>query len=400
MADNAEEAHTEAPLFEILIEREGRMFTPRSLQELGAWLEKERAFWAWLVEAKNEDQALDYVINSLHWPLERLMQMWNEANANPNNRQHILEQLRSELANHLTGRRTPTAETPMARYAEELARTDKVVAAHALWALMGNDPQGTSRPARALRGQVLATLHTAERDSLAPAAKAAWTKTQQRVNVEHEALRKEAGKISEDFRETSAEVATLHETQRDTFDQQQASRQTAFDKQMKEHAAEMARIEETFRRELSLRSAVQYLDTKAGGHKEVAKKAATAAAVVGTAFVAIAASVAYAVFKEDGAVPVPQLAVAVLTATLFFWVLRILVRVFLSNLHLETDMRARSTFVHTYLALLAEGGGIKDEDRALVIGLVFRPISDGLVKDDATPPGLWDLVTKNLSGRS
>lgn len=65
-----------------------------------------------------------------------------------------------------------------------------------------------------------------------------------------------------------------------------------------------------------------------------------------------------------------------------------------------TDMRARSTFVHTCLALLAEGGGIKDEDGAFVIGLVSRPISDGLVRDDATPPGLWDLITKNLSGKS
>jgi hypothetical protein len=53
--------------------------------------------------------------------------------------------------------------------------------------------------------------------------------------------------------------------------------------------------------------------------------------------------------------PSRKIAVAVLTATLVFWLLRILVRVLLSNLHLETDMRARSTFVHTHLVLLAKG---------------------------------------------
>lgn len=42
-------------------------------------------------------------------------------------------------------------------------------------------------------------------------------------------------------------------------------------------------------------------------------------------------------------------------------------------------------------------GGIKDEDRKHIISLVFRPTSDGLVRDDAAPPGWLNWLTR--SGR-
>jgi hypothetical protein len=46
------------------------------------------------------------------------------------------------------------------------------------------------------------------------------------------------------------------------------------------------------------------------------------------------------------------------------------------------------------MMLIAEGGARKNRDRAMLVGLVFRPTTDGLVRDDATPPGIWDLLTR------
>jgi hypothetical protein len=54
------------------------------------------------------------------------------------------------------------------------------------------------------------------------------------------------------------------------------------------------------------------------------------------------------------------------------WVVRILVRLLLSNIHLLTDARERVTMVQTYLALLRRGK-IKDDERMFILQTLFRP---------------------------
>lgn len=391
---------TTAPLFEVQIPDENTIFAPRTFEEIEAWLDREKRFWTWLDEAKRDDAPIEYVIRDVLLPLRRLTDAVGTArNAPEQNVPGHINQVRSLLEERLTSKRVPTAESPKGQYIARLAARDKVVAAHALWMLLGNDTQGSNRPSRAFRGQVLATLYSLESESLAISHTASWAELQKRVSSEQELLRNSAANLSDEFHKSASEIAELHNTQRSSFDELQAARDREHRDLVDTHKSAMGDIETTFKRELSLRSAVDYLSTKADMHQAAARKASIAAGISGAVLAGLAIYVGVTVFKDATAIQVPRVAVAVLTATLAFWLLRILVRVLLSNLHLETDMRARSTFVHTYLALLAEGGGIKDEDRALVIGLVFRPISDGLVRDDATPPGLWDLVTKNLGGK-
>jgi hypothetical protein len=55
--------------------------------------------------------------------------------------------------------------------------------------------------------------------------------------------------------------------------------------------------------------------------------------------------------------------------------------------------------MQTYLALLREGGGLKDDDRELILKILFRPFSDGMVRDDAAPPSLWDVASRVAGGK-
>jgi hypothetical protein len=400
MADNIPIEGELPSVLEIDISREGRKFVARTLSELQAWVQSEQQFWLWLQQAKGEDNSLEAFLffYQQEKPITRTLSAVMGTELSELRRQH-LETLRTHLADRYTKGLFPTAESPIAQFAAQLAKKDKVQAAHALWALLGNAPLISQHPARALRGQLLSVVYDFQGNALTESQAAAWGVMQARATSEQSALRAEAGSLSDEFRDLSSQIRSLHEQQKRSFDEQHAARSAEFKTTVAGHTTTMDNIQGTFKRELSLRSAVEYLSNKADDHHSTAKTAGTAAAIVGLVVVALAVAIARLVFT-DSTVPVPQVAVAVLSATLAFWLLRILVRVLLSSLHLETDMRARSTFVHTYLALLAEGGGIKDEDRALVIGLVFRPISDGLVRDDATPPGLWDLITKNLSGRT
>lgn len=73
--------------------------------------------------------------------------------------------------------------------------------------------------------------------------------------------------------------------------------------------------------------------------------------------------------------------------TLVFWCGRILVRLFLGQVHLAIDAGHRAIMAETYLSLLRDGGAAP-EDKAIVLTSLFRPVSTGIVRDDALPPTL------------
>ena len=89
-----------------------------------------------------------------------------------------------------------------------------------------------------------------------------------------------------------------------------------------------------------------------------------------------------------------QLGIVIAGGFVAIWFVRILVRLFLSNVHLHSDAKERLTMVQTYLALLSGGNAPKDEDRKLMLQTLFRPASTGLIKDDAVPLTIVELATK------
>ncbi|WP_432449874.1 DUF6161 domain-containing protein [Aliiroseovarius marinus] len=89
--------------------------------------------------------------------------------------------------------------------------------------------------------------------------------------------------------------------------------------------------------------------------------------------------------------------------TLGLWFTRIQMKQFLAERHLALDARERCAFAQSYLSLLAQGDGAHDEaidQRALVYAALFRPSSDGIVKDDGgVDPSISAALSKLLSGR-
>ncbi len=79
------------------------------------------------------------------------------------------------------------------------------------------------------------------------------------------------------------------------------------------------------------------------------------------------------------------------------WVIRILVRLFLSHVHLLADANERVTMAQTYLSLLRSDGGLPEKDRQLILQTLFRPASSGVVKDDGVPLSWIEAITKTGS---
>ncbi|WP_353396810.1 DUF6161 domain-containing protein [Pseudophaeobacter arcticus] len=91
------------------------------------------------------------------------------------------------------------------------------------------------------------------------------------------------------------------------------------------------------------------------------------------------------------------LAAGVLTLfTLLLWFIRLQMKLYLAERHLGLDAREREAFAQSYLGLVREGDVSEEakEQRALVYAALFRPASDGTVKDEG---GLDPSVTAALA---
>lgn len=81
-------------------------------------------------------------------------------------------------------------------------------------------------------------------------------------------------------------------------------------------------------------------------------------------------------------------------ALIGIWIMRIFVRLTLSHIHLGTDAKHRSVCVQSYLALLSmQKNAVGENERKIILTQLFRPTSDGLVRDDAMPPTLFERIT-------
>ena len=149
-----------------------------------------------------------------------------------------------------------------------------------------------------------------------------------------------------------------------------------------------------------MRAPVEYWSDKAISHN--AKSRSLLKWVFGGMFVlaAIFALLTERVFSTlyNGRPDSWKIAAPILVGVVAVWAVRLIVRMYLSQSHLATDAEERVTMVKTYLSLL-EGGKMPDsEDRKLVLTPLFRPATDGIVKEDGIPHPALDLLTK-LGGK-
>ena len=178
-----------------------------------------------------------------------------------------------------------------------------------------------------------------------------------------------------------------------------ASQTTDFSDLTTKSAETLEAIRKTYDQELALRKPVEYWHTNYCKHSKLAKIFGWTALVIGVLLTAAMAWLVHWLFVGLKAGEDPkhwQLGILVVAAFFAIWIVRILLKLSFSNLHLATDAAERSTMIQTYLSMSREGTEFKAEDRKLILEHLFRSASDGLVKDDAAPPSLIEVITKKL----
>lgn len=74
-----------------------------------------------------------------------------------------------------------------------------------------------------------------------------------------------------------------------------------------------------------------------------------------------------------------------------FWIIRITVKIALSNLHLSEDAYERVVMIQTYLSFVNEGQ-IEEKDKNLILSSLFRSSNIGIIKDESSVT-VADIIT-------
>ncbi len=180
---------------------------------------------------------------------------------------------------------------------------------------------------------------------------------------------------------------------------QQADAEEGFAAILADWEGRLATWEDRLKERLGLESPMSYWATKSKRHRRNARLAAWGAGIAGVSFAGVFIWLALAVLTGDTLTDndYARIVALVTVATLMVWTLRILVRVLLSELHLQGDAAEREVILMTYTALDANEAGtprLSDEDRRLLLAPVFRPAATGIVSDDSAPFSLAEIMSR------
>lgn len=215
--------------------------------------------------------------------------------------------------------------------------------------------------------------------------------------------------------EDAEEAATKSAHDREVaFKEAQEARSEVFEKSKESWAGDLEQLTKTYNDHMALQAPSLYWEQKARRHAHFAGWFSAATGVFIAAYIGLASWVVPRYIGKlkgvvDGetapsttttttAAPlsdsVPVYLVIFVTALIGIWILRILIRLVLSHIHRGGDAKHRSVSIKAYLALLRnKNKPIGDAEREIIITQLFRPASDGLVKDDAMPPTLIERIT-------
>lgn len=399
------------PLFTLDLGENGGYFAPTSHVELTRWIENEQNFWSWVQQSrygKHENHQRD-ALGRLAEALGAAQQSQQYVQSNLQQSKLQLELCRDRLNQAFQVCRLPHSSTPLAKRVDAYRRDVGEQAASYFLAVnmvagSGGHPFHAQDYA-AWRGMFDGLMERFQLpQSAAKGRKAAAEQSLDQLRAKAEALLGDKtaalDELHREYQQLADGIRKRVEEQNDTFQTSQGTRTSDFESLTQAHQQAMEGLRKTFREELALRAPAEYWSKKRKGHFTWAWVTGIASFVgIGGAALGLGWQI-HALLNKTPVNTVPEtwrFAVLALVGVFTVWALRLVVRMFLSHLHLLTDAGERVVMVQTYLSLLEGDHLTSKEDRQLILQALFRPASDGIVKDEGVPFSLAEALTR--SGR-
>lgn len=174
--------------------------------------------------------------------------------------------------------------------------------------------------------------------------------------------------------------------------------QKKFNDEFERHENKMKESEEFYEKKLAVKNAVVYWTEKAAEHKTnswifgVISGSLMIGMIItiicfGKYFVGLdlTKGTGAKLLTKSGALQLWVYGFFIISVTMVIWIIRLLVKVFLSNLHQLSDANERATMIQTYLAFEREEKTLTEKDKELVLPSIFRTSTHGIIKEDSAP---------------
>lgn len=398
-----------APLFTLDLNENGGRLAPTDHAELIQWIQAEQNFWIWIQQRPqgNHENFQREALNRINEALNAAQQSQQHIQSNQQHSQQQLEISRDRIQQAFQHHKLPHSSTPMAKRIDVYRKEAGDQAASYFLAVNmtsgSGQPQFQVQDFAAWRGMFEGLLERFQIPHFTAKGKKAAaeqsfdqlrTKAEQLLGEKteaYDALHRDYQSLAESIRSTAGDQAS-------GFESAQGQRQSAFDQLKASHEDAMEALRKTFREELALRAPAEYWRGKREGHLKWAWVSGIASfAGIGGAALGLGLQI-HSLLSKTPVNTAPEtwrLAVLALVGVFTVWALRLLVRMFLSHLHLLTDAGERVVMVQTYLSLLEGDHLTSKEDRQLILQALFRPATDGIVKDEGVPFSLAEALTRS-----
>lgn len=396
------------PLFVLDLGDNGGQLAPTDIQQLEQWIQTERAFWNWLYQSSrgNHEQVPKQRLSQLDQALNSTSQARQHEASNPQHANSLVEATKVLIQNVFVLGKFPHSSTPQAKKVDSYRQDAGEVAASFMMGVMFPSDQGfpiQPSDVNSWRGVVESLI---DRFDLLPAVharrKAAAESSFEQLRAETERMLGEKttayDALHRDYSLLTENAKTINETQISDFASAQTERGETFAKALTEHTESMSAIRKAFREEMGLRAPAEYWESKRSRHV-VLTWITGSLSFIG---IAVAAALLFNSIHDLIAKTLPgqapetwRLGALALIALFAIWEIRLVVRMFLSNMHLMTDAAERVVMLKTYLALAEAGQLAEKDDRHLILQALFRPTADGFVKDDGVPASVLEMATRS-----
>lgn len=391
----------------------------RSLESIENWLERERGFWAWLSKG-----ALKGMFTSLANHRHRIqgvitkIRALDDANEIPDSN---LTELKTSLEAYVqSGPRLQHSDRRAVFCSSFLESEDEEFATYLL--KLFHNRKEVVQNAKGIRAllEFWAYSNSLSKENSDSAAEE-FEQLNSSFVTRHQSTLDAIESGRSEIERLKIEIEKTSKYQQEEFEKSQLENQNRFVGQHQTSRLEWKQIHDESKRSLeatnktydefmSLKAPVSYWDTKAEKHSRWALYLIIVFTILFAGLCCVLGYEAYKFvspvldqFEENPQTEIPlslilpRLGIMGLTATFGIWPLRLISKNMLSQLHLSTEAKHRSTVLMTYLAMLRKDV-LSETERSIILETIFKPISTGVVKDDGAPPTALDLVNKVAKG--
>lgn len=367
--------------------------------EVLTWFDEEQSKWQWMGRINEISTAPNQFAN-LRKVANQYVQQWTQQQSEPDVVQNVISSLKVHFESAIPTQALWLSSSPTGAFILRLKEERRdLVAAGAYLALGGtySPQQHQQLHPLFLEGVIEGFLFKREIDWTASEHREALEKLKQQYSknlTEQKRKFQEIEKTNLELNSKFNESLVAKELLLDGLHVEQGEE---FSKLIEKHEANLKAIENAYDQKLALWKPVEYWEARGRSHNAKTTKFAIASGVMGGVILISLGWLAYEIFLDVAPNEKPQVwQVGVFSVAAFFgiWLERILVRLFVSNIHLATDAEERVTMLQTYLSIVREGSEFAPEDKKLILERLFHPAADGLVKDDAAPPSPLEILSR------